>query len=83
VTEQSFRFAGWFTLDIRLLAALFALCAALAVLVLAVWFKGRRWDEYVVGFVAVFTFAMVATLLLTNLVGGFPAVRIETLFPVP
>ena len=81
--DPSYRFAGWFTLDLRLVAALLVLSGAVAVLVLAVWFKGRRWDEYLVGFVAVFVTALVVGLGVTDLLGGFPALRIETLFPVP
>lgn len=83
MTETGLRYAGWFMLDVRLATALVTFSAALAVLVLALWFKGRRWDEYVVGFCAVFVLAFVSTLLLTNAVGAFPALSVETMFPVP
>ncbi len=83
MTETGFRYAGWFMLDVRLSAALITFCASLAILVLAVWFKGRRWDEYVVGFCAVFALSLFTTLLLTNAIAAFPALSIETMFPVP
>ncbi len=83
MTEDSYRYAGWFTVDLRMFATLVVFSSAAAVLVLALHFKGRRWDEYVVGFVAVFTLALLGSALLTNVLGVFPALRLETLFPVP
>ncbi len=83
MTEAGFRYAGWFMVDARLAAALLVLSAATAVLVLALWFKGRRWDEYVVGFCAVFAVSLLASVLLTNGIAAFPALRIETIIPVP
>lgn len=83
MTEDSFRYAGWFTVDLRMLATLVVFSAAAAVLILALHFKGRRWDEYVVGFLAVFALALGGSVLLTNVLGVFPALRLETLFPVP
>lgn len=83
MTEEGYRFAGWFLVDVRLAVALGLFSAALAVLVVALYFKGRRWDEYVVGFVAVFSLALVGTVLVTNALAAFPALSIETIFPVP
>lgn len=83
MNEDSYRFAGWFTVDLRMLATLVVFSSAAAVLVLALHFKGRRWDEYVVGFLAIFTLALLGSVVLTNLLGVFPALRFETLFPVP
>lgn len=83
MSEEGFRYAGWFMLDVRLAASLVTFSAALAVLVLARWFKGRRWDEYVVGFCAVFALSFVATLLVTNVIAAYPALSVETMFPVP
>ncbi len=82
MSELTFRYAGWILVDVRLVAALAVFCASVAVIVLAVFFRGRRWDEYVVGFVAVFCLAMMTTLLITNAIGSFPALRLETFFPV-
>jgi len=56
---------------------------ALAVLILALHFKGKRWDEYVVGFFAVFLITWLVTLGLTHSLGIFPAIRIESWFGVP
>ncbi len=81
--DQGYRYAGWFTLDVRLCATACVFSIALAVLVLALGFRGRRWDEYVVGFLAVFSLGFAAALIATNTLAGFPALRIETFFPVP
>lgn len=83
MNEPHFRFAGWFTLDVRMVAALLVFSAALAVLVLAVRYKGRRWDEHVVGFLAVFSVCFAVSLGVTNWIAANPALRVETLFAVP
>ena len=81
--EQAYRFAGWFLIDVRLAVVLSVFSAALSVLVLALFFKGRRWDEYVVGFIALFCLTLLGTAFLTNWLSIFPALRVETFFPVP
>ncbi len=83
MNDEGYRFAGWFLVDVRLAAALAVFSLAAAILVLALYFKGRRWDEYVVGFFAVFCLALVGSMVLTNVLAAFPALRIETIFPVP
>ena len=83
MTETGFRYAGWFLLDVRLVSSSALFSAALAILVLALWFRGRRWDEYVVGFIAVFSLSLLSVVLLTNGVAHYPALRIESIFPVP
>ena len=70
-------------LDVRLAAALLLLCASLAALLVALWLRERRWHELVTGFVALFSLSLAATLVLTNLVASFPALTIETFFPIP
>ena len=83
MTEAGYRYAGWFMIDARLAVALLLFSAATGVLVLALFFKGRRWDEYVVGFCAVFAVSLLVSLLLTNAIAGFPALSVETIIPVP
>lgn len=80
MNEAIFRYAGWLLVDLRLLGASVVFSAAVAVIVLAIWFRGRRWDEYVVGFFAVFLLCWCAALLLTNAVASYPAIRLETFF---
>ncbi|GEM_PF-2973688 len=70
-------------LDVRLAATLVVISVALGVLVLALWFKGRRWDEYVVGFIAVFGISLLVGVLVTNAIAAYPALSVETIFPVP
>lgn len=83
MSEASYRLAGWFTLDLRVLATLLVFAAALSVLVLALRLKDRRWEEYVVSFLAIFSLGFLAALALTHWVGTHPALRIETIFPIP
>lgn len=83
MSDAPYRFAGWFTLDVRLLATLVVFAAALAVLVMALRLKDRRWEEYVVSFMALFTLGFFAALALTNWVASNPALRIETIFAIP
>lgn len=83
MSETTYRMAGWFTLDLRILATLLLFAAALAVLVLALRLKDRRWEEYVVSFLAVFALGFLTALALTHWVGSHPALRIETMFPIP
>lgn len=83
MTEAQFRFAGWFTLDVRMLATLLLFSAALATLVLVLRYRNRRWDEYVVGFVAVFAVTFAVTLTVTNWIAVNPAIKVETVFAVP
>lgn len=78
----SFRYAGWLLVDVRLAAAVLVFAAAVAVAVVALFYRGRRWDEHVVGFAAAFVLALVTTVLVTNAIGSFPALRVETFFPV-
>lgn len=83
MSDAPYRFAGWFTLDVRLLATIAVFATALAVLVMAVRLKDRRWEEQLVTFMALFTMVFFAALALTNWVAGHPALRIETLFAIP
>ena len=83
MSETPYRLAGWFTLDLRVLATLLVFAAALAVLILALRLKDRRWEEYVVSFLAIFSVGFLAALTLTHWVGTHPALRIETIFPIP
>ena len=70
MSDAPYRFAGWFTLDVRVLA-------------MALRLKDRRWEEHVVSFMALFTLSFFAALALTNWVAGHPALRIETIFAIP
>ena len=80
--DSPLRFAGWFTVDLRMVAILCLFAAAVATTVVALHFKGKRWDEYAVGFAAVFLITLLATGLATNLLALFPALRIESVFAI-
>lgn len=81
--DAHFRYAGWLTLDLRVLGTLVVFSAALGVLVLALSSKTRRWDEYIVGFLAVFALAFLGAWLMTDAAGAPMPLRLETVFPVP
>ena len=74
------RYAGWILVDARLATATLVFSVAIAVVVVAVFFRGRRWDEHIVGFFAVFLLTLCAMLILTNAIASFPAVQVETFF---
>jgi len=78
-----FRYAGWFTLDIRVIVTLLVFAAAVGVLAVALGYWERRWEERVLGFSAWFVVSLLVAVGLTNLLGAYPAVRIETFFLVP
>ncbi len=81
--DDGLRYAGYFALDVRLLATCVVFALAVATLAVALRLRGRRWDEHVVAFLAVFSVSFLLTLGLTNLLAAYPALRIESLFPVP
>ncbi len=81
--EAQFHYAGWFSLDVRVLATMALFAAALAVLSLALWGKQRRWDEHLVGFLAIFVVGFCAVWFVTDAAGAPTPIRVETLFPVP
>ena len=83
MVEPHFHYAGWFTLDVRVLATMALFAASLAVLTLALWGKNRRWDEHVVGFLAVFALGFGAVWFVTDAAGAPVPIHIETVFPVP
>ncbi|MSP93136.1 MAG: hypothetical protein EXR79_15270 [Myxococcales bacterium] len=83
LADDTFHYAGWFTLDVRLLATIVVFSAAVAALAVALRMQGRRWDEHVVAFAAVFLLAFLVSAALTNVVAAYPVLQIETVFSVP
>ncbi len=81
--EVHFHYAGWFSLDVRVLATMALFATSLAVFVLALWGKQRRWEEHVVGFLAVFLLGFGAVWFVTDAAGAPTPIRLETVFPVP
>lgn len=80
---DDYRLAGWFTLDLRMLAVLAVFAVAVAVLVVALHLRDRRWHEYLSVGAAVFLLTLALALWVTQAIGVFPAVRVETVFAVP
>lgn len=80
---DAFHYAGWFTLDVRLGATVVVFALAVATFAVAWRGEGKRWQDHVVAFAAVFLIALLGAGLLTNWLAGYPALRIETVFPVP
>ena len=81
--EPHFHYAGWITLDLRALGTMLVFAASLAVVVLALWGKERRWDEHVIGFLAVFALSLASVWLVTFAAGAPTPLHVETMFPVP
>jgi hypothetical protein len=80
---DDYRLAGWVTLDLRMLAVLVAFSLAVAVLVVALHLRDRRWYDYLSAGTAVFVLMLALALWATQAIGVFPALRVETLFSVP
>ena len=83
MVEAHFHYAGWFTLDVRVLVTMVLFALAIAVIVLALWGKARRWDEHVVAFLAVFVLSLASVWLVTHAAGAPTPIHLETVFPVP
>lgn len=81
--DAHFRFAGWFTLDVRILTTMAVFALSIGVLATALWARGPRWDAHVVRFLAVFVLSFAAVWLVTALAGAPTPLHVDTLFPVP
>ena len=81
--DAHFRYAGWLSVDLRVLTTMVVGAGAAAVLLLLLQKKPRRWDEYVVGFLACFALTLGAMWVVTDLVGAPTPLKLETVFPVP
>ena len=77
------RYAGWFVLDVRLLAFVVLISVFLTLGILALFFRGRRWHEYATAFVGIFLLVLAVTLLVFNRILSYPVFAIEDLFPFP
>jgi len=80
---HEYRYAGWFVVDARLagLVAFIALCVS--VLVLALLFRGRRWHEYVAGFITIYAGVVLLFVGFCNYVLRFPVFVVESFFKFP
>lgn len=81
--DAHFRYAGWFSVDLRIAVTMLVGAGALAVLALALQTKARRWDEYVVGFLAIFALAFAVIWAISAVIGTPTPLTLETVFPVP
>ena len=76
-------YAGWFVVDVRLLGFVVLISVFLTLGVLALFFRGRRWHEYVSAFVSIFVLVLVVTVLVFNKIASYPVFLIEEMFPFP
>ena len=76
-------YAGWFVVDVRLLGFVLLISAFLTLGIIALFFRGRRWHEYVTGFVTIFIAVLVVSVLVFNRIASYPVFLIEAMFPFP
>ena len=76
-------YAGWFVVDVRLLGFVVLISVFLTLGVLALFFRGRRWHEYLSAFVSIFVLVLVVTVLIFNKIASYPVFLIEEMFPFP
>ncbi len=77
---SSYTYAGWFVIDARLFIFVLLICFFMALGILALTFKGKRWHEYVTAFIGTFLVLLVVTVLVFNQVVGYPVFVIEEVF---
>ena len=51
--------------------------------VVALFFRGKRWHEYVTAYLSIFTLVFVLTVVIFNQVANYPVFLIEDVFQFP
>ncbi len=80
---SEYHYAAWVVFDLRLFLFVVAISALLSVGLVALFFRGNRWHEYVTGFIAVFALVLLVTLLVFNSIAAYPVFMVEDVFPFP
>lgn len=80
---ESWHYAAWVAVDLRLLIFVIVIAALAAVGVCALFVRGRRVIEYAATFIVSFTLAALICLLLFNEVADYPVFVVESVFQFP
>ena len=76
-------YAGWFVIDLRLFVFVTLISLFTSLGLLALFFQGKHWHEYVTAFVSLFLLVMCISILVFNQLASYPVFLIEDVFPFP
>jgi hypothetical protein len=80
---NSYHYAAWVVFDLRLFAFVSLISLFLSLGVVALFFKGRNWHEYLTAFVGVFVLVLVVTVFVFNQIAAYPVFLVEDVFQFP
>ena len=76
-------YAAWIVFDLRLLTFVTLISLFLAIGIVALLFKGKRWHDYVTAFVSIFVALLLLTILVFNGIAAYPVFLVEDVFQFP
>jgi len=82
-TAESWRYAGWIALDLRLIIFVAAVSGLIAVGSAALWVRSGRPRDYASVFFFTWLIALVVLTIIFNSIAGHPVFVVEKLFPFP
>ena len=80
---SDYHYAGWFVLDVRLLAFVLLISLFVTLGSLALFFRGKKWHEYATAFISIYVVVSVCSILFFNRIVDYPVFLIEDLFVFP
>ncbi len=80
---NSYHYAAWVVFDLRLLAFVSLISLFLSLGVVALFFRGRAWHEYLTAFFGVFALVLAITILVFNQIAAYPVFLVEDVFQFP
>lgn len=78
-----YHYAAWVVLDLRLLLFVVLISLFLTSGLLAVLYRGRRWQDYVTTGAATYILVLTTLIVVFNLVARYPIFRVESFFQFP
>ena len=76
-------YAAWVVIDLRLTIFVTLISLFMTLGIVALFFRGRRWHEYVTAFVSLFLVILVITVLVFNSIANYPVFLVEDVFRFP
>jgi len=76
-------YAAWVVFDLRLLTFVGLISLFLALGTVALLFRGKRWHDYVTGFVSIYFAIVLLTILVFNSIASYPVFLVEDIFQFP
>lgn len=80
---NAYAYAGWIVLDARLLTFVLVISFLLTTGTLALFFRGKRWYDYVSAGFALYITLVTVLIIFLNWVIQYPVFRVESFFPFP